>query len=533
MRHPKTKNRPNNPQVTVFSRNPENLKRQESTNAQKNYQDDTIIYGEDDALPLRIAQAVEESPATSSCLETVAQFIKGSGFSNPELQKIKIDEAGTTLWDLHCTLSDSISIFWGFSVNLKFGKTGKITRAYQLSFESCRFKKPEDGSPYIKTIVYNPYFGVDALYKKEFTKEYPVYTNDPKELTEQMGAYKDANGKNIFPGQVYYYGKTSPLSRFYPKPKYWSAKKWIYIDGRIQEAHAENLDNGWFQSVLMNVIGNPSEMSTNPKYQKTYTDEAGVERKKSTHTKGEEFNDVMSETFSGSKKMGTVQVHWSQNETQSTKIQAFPTNTNADLFLALQELTTKNITIATRVLSILANISEGVSLGSGGSEMQKAVEIQQSRATEWQMVLENFYNDVLVPNLAQGASTEKVKIVAYNPITVPVEIEDKFWNVLDDREKRNFVRQHFPSTGIKEEEPKTDSEGNTLPEEGIEIKDNMINLTGKQQQQFLRIIRQFGQGKLNEAAATIQLKGFGFKDQEVRDILGLDEMEVTVETPTP
>jgi hypothetical protein len=438
VRKPKVRNTPS---VTVFGARPENLKREISTNAQKNYSDNTIIYGDDDALPLRIAQAVDDSPATSSCLETHAQFIKGAGFTNPQLQKIKVDDSGTTLWDLHARLSETISLFWGFAVNFKYNKAGKILQAFDMSFESCRFKKPEGDSPFITEIVYNPYFGTTE-YRKEFSKIYPVWDGKPDHLAMQI-----ATLKKEFPGQIYYYGRTGPLSRFYPKPKYWSGRKWIYIDGKIQEAHAENMDNGWFQSVLMNVIGDPSEMSKNPRYQEEYEDSSGNKRKRSTKTVGEEFNEQMGATFSGSKKMGTVQVHWSKNYDTATKIQPFPANTNADLFLALQDLTTKNITIATRTPSILANISEGVSLGSAGSEIQKAIELMQANTLPWRQVLENFYNEVLFPNMAEPP-TDRVQIINYNPITEPVDMPDKFWEELNKETRLEFIKANFPGITI-------------------------------------------------------------------------------------
>lgn len=432
------------PSIAVFDRGPQNLRREVSTNRQKNYQDDTIIYGEDDALPLRIAQAVEDSPAASSCLETYAQFIKGAGFSNPALMDIVIDDAGTTLWQLHCSLADSLSIFWGFSANLKYNKAGKIMQVYQMSFESCRFKKPEEDTPYIDRLVYNPFFGTNE-YQKKYSKEYPIWNGKPDDLAVQM-----AEMKKGFPGQVYYYGRTSPLSRFYPKPKHWSARKWMYIDSKIQESHAENLDNGWFQSVLMNVIGDPNEWSKNPIYQEEYNDASGQKRTRSTKKVGEEFNEMMSAAFSGSKKMGTVMVQWAKNKDLSTDIQAFPATTNADLFLALQDLTTQNITIATRVPSILANISEGVSLGSTGSEIQKAIELMQSNTAMWRKELENFYNVVLRPNM-QTPFPDKVRIVNYNPVSEPADLPDKIWDALDAATRKQFIKDNYP--GVKFVEP--------------------------------------------------------------------------------
>jgi hypothetical protein len=426
------------PQSFKRSKEPVALKREISTDAQKNWAEETILYGEDDALPLRIAQAVEESPAATACIDTTAQFIKGAGFSEPSLMKQKINKTGETLWQLHCKISDSIALFWGFAVNLKYNSEQEITNAYDMSFESLRFVKPKERlSAEIECIKYNPYFGT-GQYNKDYTSDYPLYNKEKvQEQAETLGIK--------FPGQVYYYGKTSPLYRFYPVPKYWSAKKWIDIDGKIQNFHSKNLSNGFFQSVLMNVIGDPNQASKNPKYMRTTTDSAGNTIQESTKTVGEEFTEMMSEAFSGDDKAGNVMALWSGNHDTAAKLQTFPSNTNADLFTTLQDITTKNITIATKTPSILANISEGVSLGSSGSEIQKAIELMQSRVVEWQQALEDFYNDVLLPGMGVA---KKVKIINFNPVSEPAEIKDNIWEFLNEDEKIQWVKMNYPDIKI-------------------------------------------------------------------------------------
>ncbi|MDW0189330.1 MAG: hypothetical protein QOA70_06730, partial [Nitrososphaeraceae archaeon] len=371
----------------------------------------------------------------------------------------------------------------------------------------------------ITEIKYNPYFGTTD-YQKKYTKDYSLW--DPDNLEDQI-----AKKGTKFTGQVYYYGRTKPLYRFYPVPDYWSAKKWIYIDGKIQEGHAENMDNGFFQSVILNMIGDPSMKSKNPKYMRRVTSADGTTRLEPDKTVGEEFDDMMSGNFSGTKKMGSALVLWALNQDAAAKVTAFPTTANADLFIALQDLTTKNITIATKTPGILANISEGVSLGSGGSEIQKAAEIMQSNTVDDRMRLEQFYNEILLPNLQiEGQKVKKgaeVKIKNYNPVTVKIEIDDKFWNVLSDVEKRRFVRENVSEIEL-DEEPKTDATGTELPEGEIQINDNLKNMTGRQQQQFLRIVRQFMKGTLNEDQAKLLLRSsFGFTDEEIIQILGLDD----------
>jgi len=433
----KSKNRKSaGPSPTAFRIKPQALQRSESTNASKRFDEDTIIWGQNDALPLEIIKAVSESPVATSCLNTYADFIKGSGFSDKELEKLVINKTGQTLLDLHYQLAEICAYLSGFAVNHKFNAEGKITNAYYIAIETLRFVKPlDDKNPNITKIKYNPFWGTQE-FKQDFTKTYPLHDlenigNDIKEM------------KKDFPGQIYYFGTTSPIYRFYPMPKYWSGEKWIKADGKLQTFHDENLENGFFQSVLMNVIGNPSDWSTNPKYQETVTGDDGVKRKQSTKTVGEEFNEMMSESFSGARKAGTAMVLWSQNQDSSAKIQAFPTNTNSDLLQGTFEDIIRGITISTSTPAILANLpQQASSLGSDGESFKKAVEIMQSRTAYFRSQLEMYYNNILLPNL-ETPTDKKVKIVNYTPATVDIEINDKVWEWMNDQEKQEYVKANF------------------------------------------------------------------------------------------
>lgn len=523
-----------NPHPTAFSLpSPEALQREVSTEIQRDPREETLIYGEGDALPLKIARIVSKSPAAKSCIDTRAKYIKGSGFSNPELMKLKVDKNGTTLWQFHTMLCDMLALFEGFAVNFKFDRKGKITNSYPLSFESVRLMKPDDQG-YIGAVKYNPYFGT-ALYKQEFTQEYPVF--DAKEVLKQIE--KD---KTKFKGQVYYYGKTTPIYRFYPVPSYWSAEKWINVDANIQTFHSNNLDKGFFQTLVFNAIGNPNAMSENPKFQQSYVDEAGVKRQRSTKTVGEEFGIGISEAFAGAEKAGGGMTFWSLNADTAVKMSAVPTNQNHDLFTALQDLTTKNITIATQVPGILANISEGVNLGSGGSEIQKAIELMQSRVSEEQELLEQFYNEVMLPNLAIP-TTERVEIKNFNPVTVEVKIEDKFWEVMDADEKRAFIRANVPGVKLKEivvapvlpvqSEQAVTTEGQPLPTtaQQAQTNDALKSLNISDINKVQKIVARFNLSKVdpnNSKALTLDqakqfLASYGFTEEQINAWLVTEE----------
>jgi len=495
----KPKKRYVSPFPTSYSLTPKALVREKSVSSQKNWNENTIIYGEDDALPLRIAQAVDESPATTACINTISQFIKGSRFSDESLMKLKVDQFGTTLWDFHNQLSDYMALFEGFAVNFKYDFEGKITNAYTLPFESIRFVKSETRE--ISLFKYNPYFGTKE-YQKDMTTTYHAF--NPKTILNEISTEGIS-----YNGQVYYYGITRPMYKFYPVPRFWSGKKWIYVDGKIQEFHAENLDNGFFQSVLMNVIGDPNQPSKNPKYQEVYTDEAGLKRSRSTKTVGEEFNEQMSEAFSGSRKAGTALVQWSLNTDTSTKIQAFPSNNNFDILSGTLSDAIRGITMATEVPAVLANLpQQQSSLGSDGNSIQKAIELMQSRVAPRQRKLEQFYNEVLLPMMGYQA---EVKIVNYVPVSQEIKIEDKFWEILPDTAKIEFVKQNVPGFSTLEIQP-------VLAQSGTDVKlnDSLTNLTGRQLQGIQRIVRKFNKEELSfEQASQLLKNGFGFTDNDV------------------
>jgi len=186
------------PNPTAFSLNgikPQAAVRREiSTRSQLNSLENTIIYGEDDALPLRITKLTSESPAALACINTTAKYIKGSGFSNKDLMRLKVDKNGTTLWQFHTQLCQWIAQLSGYSVNFKFDASGKITNSYILPFEGVRLVKPDD-TGHISMVKYNPYFGTQE-FKKEYTTEY--HTFDKNQVLNQM---EDEGNKFVIPLQ--------------------------------------------------------------------------------------------------------------------------------------------------------------------------------------------------------------------------------------------------------------------------------------------------------------------------------------------
>ena len=65
-------------------------------------------------------------------------------------------------------------------------------------------------------------------------------------------------------------------------------------------------------------------------------------------------------------------------------------------------------------------------------------------------------------------------------------------------------------------------------QEQVEVNDNLKNLSGRQYQHLMRVIRQYSQGKITKEIAVTMLKsGLGMNDNEINAMLGIDEDPMT------
>ena len=490
--------------------------------------ENTIMWGEDDALPLRILQAVNQSPTATSCLGKVADYMQGSGFTDPEIGKHPVDKDGTTLEQLHNQLCDYMSKLEGFSTRFTYDRKGEITNCYVMSMESCRFVRPAiEHSRKIKEIKYNPYWGT-PLYKQDLTSCYSVWESDKaKRYQEVSNADPDKYG-----GQIYFEGTPRAPYKFYPVAKFWSGSHWIYVDAQVQVFIKKLLDNGFFQSALINMVGDPTQPSKNPKYQikKTGTDETVRTEWDGRTTLGDEFQQMMSKSFSGYDMAGKAMILWSMNKDASATISAFPVNANFDNVSGTMTNAIRGITIATEVPAILANLPQQVSsLGSDGEAMRAAVELMQARVREPQQILENFYNGILLPNM-QNKTAARVKIKPHMPISNQVVVEDKVWEWMNDEEKAEFVRMNIPSVTVKRvpvvapaptvapgtapattAQPTEDQPASAIPS----VNDALKGLKLSDINRMSGIAAKVAKGAMTYDQAKIILQGYGLTEEQI------------------
>ena len=405
-----------------------------------------IPYGINDAFPFKLAKSIQDSVTASSCLNAYAKFVRGSQFSDPELAKKVVNSFGETLWQVHNKVSQAFSSFRGFAICVKYSASADIVGFYSVPFQYFRLREPDEQG-IISKVLYNPFFGTGQDQTHD-TKEWDLFNPNKEVVAKQI-----AEQKSKFKGQILYYGETTPLSPFYPYPVFASAINWMAIEAAIATFHKENLDNGFFQSVLLRIIGDPTAESTHPDDVQIQSDGTT----KSIRSVGARFNLEM-QKFSGAERVGNIMVQWAAQRDEWPDIQAFPTNANQELFTNLSNEAINKITLSFNVPSILANIQSGASLGGDGNLIRVSVKLMQSRVLDDQMVLEQTY-DKLLANMKVATP---VKINNYNPYPELEPIDKDIWATLSQEEKRKYIKENtkYPILETSVQEPATPTNSN-------------------------------------------------------------------------
>lgn len=378
-----------------------------------------------DSFPLVWDKAIQESPSASSCLSTMRDFLEGFGFSDTDLEKIIVNNKNETFWQIHHQTVASVSEFSGAYWLLRFNALSNTTEWEVLPFENCRLGIPDDKG-WISHIYYNPFFGTSEYSThKNKTVIYDAY--NPKAIKDQI-----AKQKEKFKGQVLVIGEPTVRSRYYVFPEQYSVVDWMKIEAGIADYHQGKIDEGFLQQYMLVFKGNPNEPSTNPDYQNVNDGQPA--------TVAQVMDDYIEKNFMGRGNHSTLMVQWVATNEEVPSVVTIPTSANSDLFVTLDNQSTKKITVGWNVPAILANINEGVSLGGDGNMVRVAVKLMQQRVIKKQRLLTDAYQQVLKNWIKPYL--QDIVIVPYNPYPELEVIDQKIWDSLTPEERRKWINDN-------------------------------------------------------------------------------------------
>jgi hypothetical protein len=324
---------------------------------------DVEPFGRTNNFPSELREAVFNSQTASSCYYTRQSFIEGGEIEGAEPTTI-IDKQGGTLGELINKLSADLALYEGAYIVVRYGVNLQISSVEHIDYERTRANLVDD-SGVISGYSYFPQeVGIlgDEIY-------FPIFNPDPEAVSAQFATY----GTNFY-GQILPLKQYTPSSLYYSFPSYSSCIPDMEIDKKVSEFHKNNLENNFFSSYLLKMIGDENEPITN-------------EEGEIISTRGKELGKELGREFSGSENGGKVMVFWGESAEMMPSIEAIPTGGNDKLFDLIQNTVTDKIVIAMNVPPLLANIKTSGQLGSSG-ELENSVKVMQGKVRKFQRMIQ-------------------------------------------------------------------------------------------------------------------------------------------------
>jgi hypothetical protein len=426
-----------------------------------------VSFGLHNNYPKYLLDLFGESPKHGGIVKNKCVYIYGKGFEVPGKAN------GNESWnDLLRKVVKDDELYRGFYFQVIWNREKKVKDIYHLEFHKVR---------------------VSADKTKFYVKD------DWSNSREKERVYDAFNVNNPVGSQIFYYKEYNHMSDVYPLPSYYQGLNMIEADIEVSRSLLGNAKQGFSGSKLINLNnGDPIN-----------------EEHKGEVEKG------LLKKFTGSEGKRVV-IMFNKSKDNAADILDLGASmltkedfTNVNNLIQSEILTTHQVTSP-----VLFGISTPGALGQR-NELRDAFELfSKTYVSDRQQVIEEIITKFR--NL-QG----EVGDFNIQPIE-PLRYEFSE-NIISQNLTQNEIREIMGKEPLNSGDVTADGV-KALPESApIQQSNEAIkNLSGRQYQNVMRIVRQFGNGKLTKQQASLMLKnGFGFTDEDVNTFLGIDDSPLT------
>ena len=463
-----------------------------------------VSFGLHNNYPKYLLDLFGESPKHGGIIKNKCTYIYGKGF------EVAGRANGNETWnDLLRKVVKDDELYRGFYFQVIWNREKKVKDIYHLEFHKVR---------------------VSADKTKFYVKD------DWSNSREKERVYDAFNVNNPVGSQIFYYKEYNPMSDVYPLPSYYQGLNMIEADIEVSRSLLGNAKQGFSGSKLINLNnGDPIN-----------------EEHKGEVEKG------LLKKFTGSEGKRVV-IMFNKSKENAAEILDLGSSmltkedfTNVNNLIQSEILTTHQITSP-----VLFGISTPGALGQR-NELRDAFEIfNKTYVTDRQQVIEEiitkfrnlqgeqgdfniipleplsfeFGEQIISQNLTKDEIREimgkepldqnvktQAQIVSDNINALSPLVANKVLESMTPDEIRSLAGL-VPAIA-------NNTSGQSAPVQ--QSNETIRNLSGRQYQNVMRIVRQFGNGKLTKQQASLMLKnGFGFTDEDVNTFLGIDDSPLT------
>lgn len=436
-----------------------------------------IQFGEDNLYPNYLLSLYNNSAKNNAIIKGKVNYITGNGWSTKEIDPaadhfIKQPNQYESLNDLTRKVSTDIEIFGGAYLEVIWSAVGgQLVSVNHIDYTKIRSNKDN----------------TQFWYKKDWA--------DRKEEMQVIPAFSTQirTGK-----QILYIKEYRPGLETYALPGYMGSLNYIESDVEVSRHVLGNAQTGFSASKMITLPnGEPSQ------------DEKRVITKQ------------FENRFTGSDGKKFILSFVSDPSRKPIIEDLGVSDITKEDFTRVDAIIQQNLFAGHQIVSpMLFGIKTEGQLG-GASEIRNSYEIFKSTyVNDKQQFLESVFN--MLARL-KGAKNE-MYIKPVEPIgfelseAALLQVAPKEWLL----EKAGIDPTKYGIVTGPAAAPTGEQQ------QAVQVNENLKNLTGRQHQQLLRIIRQFSQGKITKEIATTMLKtGLGLTDQDINAMLGVDDDPMT------
>ena len=335
---------------------------------------DYILYGEGNNYPSVLLEMMNQSSLHNAILKKKAEMTAGQGFEIEDVEQkafVSNINGSDTLDQIAYKNAYDLALYGGYCYLVTWSKDKKtIARLQYMDWSKVRkVKELDDDSEMQKRQAEGvDFFMVTSDWTQERKEKYK-----PEVIQGFSTEYKDATT------QLVYVPMYSPNSEdVYPLPDYQACSVYIAIDTEISSYHLNSCKNGFLPSMMINLIGVPSD----------------DEMKK--------FEKKMQENYAGSSNASKVLLTVSEDETQVPVVTPLMLNASDERYKDLAEQTKEQIIIGHRASNEVVGVAVAGKLGTSSEVIEAEAMFQHNVINGYQNLITKSYTRIMNLNGIEG-----------------------------------------------------------------------------------------------------------------------------------
>ena len=340
---------------------------------------DYILYGVKNDFPTILKDMMNTSSLHSAILKKKADMSAGKGFEAASLEQknfVNNVNGSETLNEIVYKNAYDLALYGGYCFLATWSKDKKsIARIQYIDWSKVRkVKELEDDSEV-------------AIRQTEGVEFYQIssdWTQERKEKYKPEIVQGFSTQYNDVATQLVYVPMYRPGSEdVYPLPDYQACSTYIALDTEIASWHLNSVKNGFTPSMMINLVGVPSDEEM------------------------KQFQRKLEDQYSGSANSSKVILTLSEDESQIPIITPLTLNDSDERYKDLANQVKEQIIIGHRASSTVVGVATAGKLGTSNEVIEAEAMFQHNVIDQYQYLLETHFNRLMNFNGIDGEITLK------------------------------------------------------------------------------------------------------------------------------